>query len=138
MNKQHTLDMDVLLKAIKDFEEEYGRGAHAYILKRTGIHNTKRMLEGEQAPSLDTWAKLHASMPDDFPPPTMQGERIKISQKARDGANQNMSFGGTSRGDGLSQLDRELLQLLAEYGPIAYKKRIRKELLEIKRLTGGE
>jgi hypothetical protein len=74
-----TLNTDILVKALQQYQRDNGRGSLAELHRITGVHNIGRIARGETKPTLDTWLQLYLSAREDIPPPTtVTGGRLVL------------------------------------------------------------
>jgi len=92
----------------------------AHITKNSGVWNVKKMMAGENEPTLNSWVRLHEAYPDDIPAPEyVDGDKVykyvTASGQSR-AAGENMTI-TNNHAPGLSPEEQTFINLLREKDP---------------------
>jgi len=60
------LNYTVFRRSLAELAAQY---SHNFIKEKSGVHNTKKMVDGRTTPTLSSWLKLHQAFPTDIPRP---------------------------------------------------------------------
>lgn len=130
------LNYEVLQTALYNIVEGISVSPHITadgIRKESKVWNIKKIINGENTPTPESWWKLHKAFPKLIPPPVYtDGRKVYVTEGSQSvsnssGVNQANSDGGNIFQGGTEKGSKELVKLLLNSGTPAFKV----ELVEI-------